>query len=200
MKRCDSRTYEEPCTVDPFELESVSDEDFDKKIEWRFKFREKTYVDMSWIMPVIDAFHEEQVKRSALDVDRARDTFRRRVAVRGFRLALLCWGLYEKPRPSDLERVKSFVNWWMHQDLESSLRLWGERYNNLTDNAKTFAQRQVFDLLGENFTRQDLYLICTKQGIRTPVRRIIFEWVKFGCVTKIDKDNFKKVKVNQSNK
>ena len=193
-ERCDRRTYAEPCTVDPFELEEVTDEEFDQKINWRFVFNEKQVVDMSWLMPTIAAFHEEQVKLSALDVDRARDTFRRRVAVRGFRLGLMCYGLYEKPRKRDLENCCKFVDWWMHKDLESSLRLWGERYNNLTDVSTPVVQRQVFDQLEEKFTRNDLYAICVKQGIRTPVRRIIHEWKKIGSITKIDKDNFKKAK------
>ena len=193
-ERCDRRTYSEPCTVDPFELSEVSDDEFDSKINWRFEFNEKQQVDMSWLMPTIEAFHEEQVKRSALDVDRARDTFRRRVAVRGFRLGLLCYGLYEKPRKKDLQNCCKFVDWWMHKDLESSLRLWGERYNNLTDVQTPVAQRQVYEQLEEKFSRNDLYAICIKQGIRTPVRRIIHEWNKIGCISKIDKDTFKKTK------
>lgn len=192
--RCDRRTYKEPCDIDPFTLTEVSDEEFDKKINWRYQFRDKQQVDMGWLLPTIQAFHEEQVKKSALDVDRARDTFRRRVAVRGFRLGLLCYGLYENPRKCDLENCCKFVDWWMHRDLESSLKLWGAKYNSITDTSTPVMQRTVFDCLGESFTRNDVYAVCVKQGIKTPVRRILHEWHKLGTITKIDKDNFKKTK------
>lgn len=197
VERCDRRTYEEPCTVDPFELETVTDEEFDKKIDWKFKFREKQMVDLSWIMPTIEAFHEEQVKKSAFDIDRARDTFRRRVGVRGFRLALLCYGLYEQPRKADLENCAKFVNWWMHRDLESSLKLWAEKYNSLTDTHQDVPQRSVFDQLGEVFSREDVYVLVTKQYIKTPLRMIIYQWTKMGFIEKIDAKQFRKITSKQ---
>lgn len=192
MDRCDRRTYEKPCDLDIFDVTSVTDEEFDQKIDWRFKFREPMHVDMSWIMPTIIKFNDEQVKKAVLDIDRARDVFRRRVAVRGFRLALLCYGLWENPRPKDLERCCEFVDWWMHKDLESTLKLWGERYNSNTDVVAHVVQRSVFEQLQPQFSRSDVYSVCVKQGIKTPVRRIIHEWNKVGYITKIDKDNYKK--------
>ena len=193
IERCDRRTYESPCSVDPFELEEVSDDEFDKKIDWHFKFCEKQNVDMSWIMPVIEAFHEEQVKKSAFDVDRARDTFRRRVAVRGFRLALLCYGLFEQPRKVDLENCSKFVAWWMRRDLENSLKLWGERYNSLTETQVEVPQRKVFAMLGDEFTRNDVYTVLTKQMIKTPVKMIIYQWSKLGFIEKAGDNSYRKV-------
>lgn len=193
-ERCDRRTYESPCDFDMFELTSVNDDDFDEKVDWRFKFREPKHVDMSWIMPTIDKFNDEEVRKAAKDIDRARDVFRRRVAVRGFRLALLCVGLWENPRPSDLEKCRLFVEWWMHKDLESTLKLWGERYNEISDVPIKVVQRSVFDQLGAEFSRSDVYSVCVKQGIKTPVRRIVYEWAKVGYIKKLDKDNFKKLK------
>ena len=192
--RCDRRTYESPCDFDMFEVQSTSDDEFDSKIDWKFKFRDPITVDMSWVMPTIIKFNDEQVKKAALDVDRARDVFRRRVAVRGFRLGLLCYGLWEKPRPSDLQKCCSFIEWWMEKDLESSLKLWGERYNELTDVPVHIVQRSVFDSLNPEFSRSDVYTVCMRQGVKTPVRRIIHEWSKIGYVKKLDKDNFKKLK------
>lgn len=193
MKRCDERTYEEPCLITVPDIESVSDDDFDKEIDWKFKFRDRQEVDMSWIMPTIKAFHKEQMQKAALDIDRARDVFRRRVGVRGFRLGLICMGLWENPTKQNLEKCKSFVDWWMHKDLESMLRLWGKKYNEQTDNANPVkVQRSVFDQLGESFTKNDVYSVCIKQGIKTPVRRTIFDWKKLGYIESIDKEHFKK--------
>lgn len=195
MKRCDERTYYEPCTVNILDLETVNDDDFDKEIDWKFKFRERREVDLSWIMPTIEKFHKEQTQLAAKDIDRARDVFRRRVGVRGFRLALICVGLWENPRQSDLEKCKSFIWWWMHKDIDCMLKLWGKRYNEQTDVSPVIVQRSVFDQLDDCFTKNDVYVTCMKQGIKTPVRRIIFDWKKLGYIEQKDKEHFKKKKI-----
>lgn len=194
MRRCDERTYTEPCTVNVLDLESVNDDDFDKEIDWKFKFRDRQEVDMSWIMPTIKAFHKEQMQMAALDVDRARDVFRRRVGVRGFRLGLICYGLWEKPRQSDLEKCKAFIWWWMHKDIDCMLKLWGSRYNEQTDVSPVMVQRTVFDNLEDSFAKSDVYTVCLKQGIKTPVRRIIHDWRKLGYIEQLDKEHYKKKK------
>lgn len=192
MTRCDERTYETPCTIVPDEMFQVSDDDFDKEVNWRFKFKKRQDVDMSWIMPTINKFHKEQTKLAALDIDRARDVFRRRVGVRGFRLALLCYGLWENPKPSDLQKCIPFIEWWMKKDIENMLKLWGNKYNVLAETSPVTSQREVFSELKQEFTKNDVYEICLKQGIKTPVRRIIFEWKKVGSIEKISKDTYRK--------
>lgn len=194
LRRCDLNTYETPCNIMPDDLLGIADDDFDKEVDWRFKFRERKEVDMDWIMPTINAFHKEQMELAARDVDRARDVFRRRVGVRGFRLALICYALWDKPRESDLKKCIPFVDWWMHRDLECILNLWGAKYNEQTDTVVRIVQRTVFDALAEDFTKSDVYNVCIKQGIKTPVRRILFDWKKLGYVSQVDKEHFKKNK------
>lgn len=190
--RCDANSYEEPCLVVPEDIKFLSDEEFDKEVDWRFKFKPRQTIDCSWIMPVIDKFQEEQMKKAALDIDRARDVFRRRVGVRGFRLAMLCMCLYKKLRQADLENCKQFIDWWMHQDIESMLKLWGDKYNEITDVAPTMRQRKVFESLGDTFSKNDVYTVCMKLGIKTQVRRILYEWKKIGRIDKVKSDEYVK--------
>lgn len=192
LERCDRNTYESPLSLVPDDLLGISDDEFDKEIDWEFKFRDKKEIDLSWIMPTIDAFHKEQMELAARDIDRARDVFRRRVGVRGFRLAMICHALWEKPRESDLKKCIPFINWWMHRDLDCIMKLWGARYNEQTDVTPKIVQRSVFDQLPDTFTRNDVYAVCVKQGIRTPVRRIIFDWKKLGYIAQLSKENFSK--------
>lgn len=196
IKRCDENSYETECNYSESEILELSDnaEQFDKEINWRFKFREKTLVDMSWIMPIIDKFQEEQMTESLKDIDRARDVFRRRVGVRGFRLALLCTCLYKSPRKTDLEKCKEFVWWWMHKDIENMIKLWGTKYNELADTTPNLTQRSVYSELGDKFTRTDIYNICLRQGIKTQIRRIVFDWKKQGFIEQLDKETYKKIK------
>ena len=192
MKRCDENTYECPCTITSDDLLGISDEDFDKEVDWRFKFKERQIIDMNWLMPTINNFHKEQMEIAARDIDRARDVFRRRVGVRGFRLGLLCYSLWGNPRESDLLKCVPFIDWWMHRDLECMLKLWGAKYNEQTDVTPTIVQRTVFDSLPSEFSRNDVYTVCLKQGIKTPVRRIVFDWKKLGYIKQIDKEHFTK--------
>lgn len=177
-KRCDDNTYESPCNVDLDEALMLSDEEFEKEIDWRFKFKEKQEVDLSWIMPTIDAFQKEQCDKAALAYDRARDTFRRRVGVRGFRLALLCTTLYPKVGKKEKEVIINFVDWWMHQDIECTLQLWGKKYNEVVENAtvESLRNRDVFAQLKDEFTLDDLYVVCKREGIKTRLKQIIYQW------------------------
>lgn len=194
MKRCDNNTYVSPCTVSMEDVLLLNDDDFDKEVDWKFKFQPFKHVDMNWLMPTIDEFHKEQIKLAAKDVDRARDMFRRRVGVRAFRLGMICSCLWEHPRESDLKKCIPFIKWWMEQDIENMLKLWGARYNEQTDTTPNLIQRTVFDELGNDFTRTDVYTVCVKQGIKTPVRRILFDWKKLGYIEKKDKEHFSKSK------
>lgn len=194
-RRCDDMTYTTPCTVNLVDLMDMSDSDFERDVDWQFRFREKRMVDMSWIMPTIDAFHKEQMQLAARDVDKARDVFRRRVGVRGFRLALMCEAFWSVPRPVDRANCCKFVDWWMHVDIENMLRLWGGKYNEQSEIQVKSVQRSVFKALPNEFSKNDVYVICSKQMIRTPVRRILFEWRKLGYIEEKEKNVFiKKVK------
>lgn len=191
--RCDMNTYETPCDIVPTDLLMVKDEDFDKEIDWHFKFKPRRTFDCSWIMPTIDRFHAEQTKEAALALDKARDVFRRRVAVRGFRLAIMCMCLWENPRKQDLEKCATFIDWYMHKDIEEMLRLWGEAYNGIEDAVSNIPQRNLFAELPDTFNANDVYTLCIKHNIKTPVRRIVFEWNRIKVIEKLDKKTYKKI-------
>lgn len=193
-ERCDRMTYEEPCELIPEEIAIIPGEKFDKEVNWHFKFRERVTVDMMWLKPTIDKFLKEQLEKASLDQDDARDVFRRRVAVRGFRLGLMCHALWEKPRKADLERCIPFIEWWMNKDIESSLALWGERYNNETATEVTVSQRSLYNSIGDKFTKADVYTQCLKQNIKTPVMKITSLWVNQGFAKRVGKNEFEKVK------
>lgn len=193
VERTDANTYAEPCELLPEEVDMVSADKFDDEVPWRFKFLDRRTVDMAWLKGCIDGFLQENLKKAALDLDKARDVFRRRAAVRGFRLGLICYALWERPKKSDLEKCIPFIRWWMDNDLESSLKLWGNRYNNEVEDMPNLNQRSLFTELGKAFTKTDVYSLCVRQGIKTPVRQIIFQWVKLGYVKKTGKGEYEKV-------
>lgn len=193
MDRCDRNSYEEPCEIMPADVDCIDSKNFDNEVNWRFKFRERRTVNMEWLRPTIEDFLEVNLKRAALDLDKARDVFRRRAAVRGFRLGIICHALWERPRESDLRKCIPFIRWWMDEDLESTLKLWGARYNSATEDAPTLPQRSLFSTLSQAFTKNDVYAQCVRQGIKTPVRNIVHQWIKLGYVKRSGKNEYEKI-------
>jgi hypothetical protein len=155
---------------------------------------------MSWIMPTIEKFQKEQCDQAALAYDRARDTFRRRVGVRGFRLALLCTTLYPTVGKKEKKTIIHFVEWWMHQDIECTLRLWGKKYNDIVEENTTdnLAQRNVFAQLKDEFTKDDVYVVCKRENIKTRINMIIYQWKKGKHIEEVTKNKrWRKVKKNE---
>lgn len=194
MTRCDENTYEDPCTIDPAELLSVNDDDFDKEIDWHFNFKPRQIVDMSWIMPTIDAFQEEQCAEGMLAIDKARDAFRRRVGVRGFRLALLCTALYPNLNSRAMETIKSFVKWWMHVDIEYMLKLWGAKYNEQNTHIPNLYNVNVYNSLKDEFSKNELLIVMKQQNVKSKVSNVIWQWSKNGFIEKLGDDKFRKKK------
>lgn len=192
MARCDANSYEEPCRVTPDQLLGVNDDDFDKEIDWHFKFKPRQIVDMSWIMPTIDAFQKEQCAMGMLAIDKARDAFRRRVGVRGFRLALLCTALYPNLNKRAMETIKNFVAWWMRVDIENMLRLWGAKYNEQNEHAPNLYNINVFSSLKQEFTRNELLVVMKQQGVKSRVSNVLWQWKKAGFIEKLNQDTYKK--------
>lgn len=197
MERCDRNTYKEPCELLPDDVDSVDAEHFDETINWRFTFNKRKTVNMDWLRTTVDEFLNTQREKAAIDFDKARDVFRRRVAVRGFRLGLLCYSLWDKPRESDLKKCIPFIKWWMEQDIEGSLKLWGVRYNNEVEEGPILVQRSLYNELPQAFTKADVYAQCLKMGIKTPVRVIIYRWAKIGYVKKLNNTDYEKTQPKQ---
>lgn len=200
MRRCDENSYDEPCDLLPSksDVDTTPEDRFDDDIKWQFHYKHRQIVDMNWLLPTIGEWLEGQRKQAALELNNARDVFRKRVAVRGFRMGLICYALWEKPRLSDLKKCIPFIEWWMNQDIENSLSLWGLRYNEETKNAPHLPQKHVFNELPEVFDKDAVYIQCTRQGINTPIRQIIYKWVNMGFVKKISKDQWQKMKAPPS--
>ena len=192
MARCDANSYEEPCRVTPDQLLGVNDDDFDKEIDWRFKFKPRQMVDLSWIMPTIDEFQKEQCSMGMLAIDKARDAFRRRAGVRGFRLALLCTALYPNLNKRAMETIKHFVAWWMRVDIENMLRLWGAKYNEQNEHAPNLYNINVFSSLKQEFTRNELLVVMKQQGVKSRVSNVLWQWKKAGFIEKLNNDTYKK--------
>lgn len=203
VERCDANTYQEPVDMDSDEVQlyNTSSSDFDKNVKWKFKLRAKTRVDMTWIHPTILDWLEKTRISASLANDAAADVFRRRVAVKGFRLALVCTCCWTSMKERERKIVKDFVVWFMNRDLQESLKMFGEKYNKLQNEVQTDVKNHLslFESLSDEFTKNDVIAQCMKMGIHSRVRQIIWRWNKDKAITKISNDTYKKTKKNDKN-
>ena len=189
---CDYMSYEESLGVTKKDLERLSPKDFSEEAVYDFRFKPFVNVDMSWIFPNILNWLEEERLYSSECLDDARDSFRRRTAVKGFRLALLCTSLYRQLKKSEKEKIWNFIKWWMDIDIENSLYLFGKEYNDVVseENRPSNARLNLINELPEKFTKIDLMVLLRKSAIRTPAPQILTMFKKNNYIKKVlDEDN-----------
>ena len=126
--------------------------------------------------------------------------FRRRAAVKAFRLALLCMALYPKVGKKEQEVIRNFALWFADMDLKNSLYAFGVKYNEREVEDKQAEKRayavgeSVYDALTERFSRGDLEVVVRRRGLKTPVRTIIWNWKKMGMIVKRGENEWQKKK------
>lgn len=179
----DGREYAQPINFDCSTLDEVADEDFDREVPWKHVFREPTVVNIDWIMPTIKNWLTKQRKEALLAQNIARDVFRRRVAVRGFRLALLCTSLYGNIGETEQNIIEKFVKWWMSIDIENILALYGDKYNEAAKgyNEKK-PQQGLWESLDKEFTIAQLDSAKQRCNVLSPTRQIMYVWKKEGLI------------------
>ena len=82
----------------------------------------------------------------------------------------------------------------MHVDIENMLRLWGQKYNEISEVDPSIYYRNVYQELPETFTKNVLFVILRKCRIKSPVRVVVYRWAKEGFIIKTGKDEWKKLK------
>lgn len=180
----DKAEYARPVNFDINTLDDIADDDFDKEVPWKHVFNEPQVVDINWIMPTIERWLNKQREEALKNQNLAQDVFRRRVAVRGFRLALLCTTLYDSMGKAEQKTVSKFVEWWMGKDIENILALYGEKYNEVTkEDAEHKPQNTLWEELPQKFTVEELQSACVKCCVLSPVRNIISVWKKRDMIT-----------------
>lgn len=198
IERCDENTYRDPVemTSEEVHLYNTTSANYDKNVKWRFTMKEKTRLDMRWVEPTIKAWLEKTRLAASLANDVAADVFRRRCAVKGFRVAMLCTCCWSQVRDQEKRVIKNFITWFMDRDLEESLKMFGEKYNKLQNEATVESKRHqgLFESLGDEFTKNDVIEQCMKQGVHSKVKVIIYRWKKDKVITKVNNETYKKLK------
>lgn len=199
ITRCDDNSYMEPlkCTSEEAQAYNTTSANFDKNVKWKFKMRPRQEVDMSWLKDDIMNWLEESRIDSSLVYDLAKDTFRRRTAVKGFRLALLCTACWANVGKREKKVIRDFVMWFMDRDIEESLKMFGKQYNDLQSSALPDAVKRHANLyadLNDTFTKTELISLCLKKGIKSKAALIIHRWKEDDAIKEIKSETYQKKK------
>ncbi len=196
--KCDRNTYLKPMVYDKNSLYDIKDTEFDAKIDWKQEFRPRQEVDVDWIVPHLTKWCVDQNLLSSKSNDHARGVFHRRVAVRGYRLAMLCTALYESIREREKQIILDFVLWYMECDLYGILKLFGkkynEHYNNSSNQVKEYRYADIYAKLGDVFTADELFETLKVNGFKSSHYAVLNVWKKNKLIEKVDPKKYHKLK------
>ena len=200
LDRLEMKVYKQPLKFDPKNLLDVKEKEFDAVVPWATDWQPFEKVNMEFMFKPLLNWLETQRQQAIKEMNEARDMFRRRAAVKAFRLALLCMALYPKVGKKEQEVIRNFALWFADMDLKNSLYAFGVKYNEREVEDKQAEKRayavgeSVYDALTERFSRGDLDVVVRRRGLKTPVRTIIWNWKKMGMIVKRGENEWQKKK------
>lgn len=201
LDRLEMKNYKMPLKFDKDDLIDIKAEDFDKVVPWQYEFQPFEHIDLSYIYQTLLDWLEQERLKSAQTLNEARDVFRRRAAVKGFRLAMVCHGLYANVGKKEQNIIKDFVKWFCTVDLRNSLYQFGEKYNELQQSVKkvNVPHNAIYEKMAETFTKNDLRIALQKAYIKTPLRAVVSLWYKNKLIEKRG-DEFVKINKKKNDK
>ena len=157
-------------------------------------------LDMSWLDLTVRDWCRQKGHEATLTGSTALDVFRKRSSVSAFRIAALCYYLYGKEgvtsQDERRERCRDIYLFMAEYVLQGLLSRWGRRFEelNIKRNIQNVFRRRrgIFELLGQEFTRDELKNIVSQRELTTPARVFIHKWKQAGDITPIDGDRFRK--------
>ena len=163
-------------------------------------------VDVPRLRKAIEQWVEEKRIEAAKDIDRVKDTYRKRAAVIGFRCGvifhLLDMGSRNlKSQNSNLKESKACIDFAVTMAeycLQQQIKAFGEALESQFVDARDECIRygsnhSIFDQLAPSFTMDDLRALkrgfCSEAGLR----KIISRWYRDQWIEKTDKTHWKKL-------
>ena len=139
----------------------------------------------------------EQKEESREGFNIAMDSFRRRSAVKAWRVAMVCVALYGgKVTARNQKTITDFALWYADNDLQELCRMYGDKMDEsvLAANSPNISYaRNIYNLLPDPFSRKELQDALNKCFIKTHISQIIYSWKKDGLIEKVDKTTYRKV-------
>lgn len=158
------------------------------------------FIDMQWLFPTVRDWCNEQNRLILRSGSRSHNTFFKRSAVAGFRIATLCAYLYELEgkltKTVIKKRCKAIFLYCAQYILDSLMRKWGRRYDELTQQriqGESQTRVPVFDQLSNPFTRDQLDELVMRLEVGTPTRVFLSKWKAKGWIRETQKFVYEKL-------
>ena len=152
------------------------------------------FVDTPRLRKAIDRWVEEKRVEAAKDIDRVKDTYRKRAAVIGFR----CGVVFRLLEGKESNRCLQFATDMAEYCLQQQIAAFGEALQNQYVDARSECQRygsnhSVYDQLPPTFTMGDLRAL--KRGLcgEAALRKIISRWYRDHWIEKTAKAHWRKI-------
>jgi len=152
------------------------------------------FIDTPRLRKAIERWVEEKRVEAAKDIDRVKDTYRKRAAVIGFRCGVICRLLEGKESNKCLEFATAMAEYCLQQQISAFGEALSKEYVEAKDECQRYgANHSVFDHLAPVFTMDDLRAM--KRGFcgESALRNIITRWRRDGWIEKTDSRHWKKV-------
>ena len=152
------------------------------------------FIDTPRLRKAIERWVEEKRVEAAKDIDRVKDTYRKRAAVIGFRCGVICRLLEGKESNRCLQFATAMAEYCLQQQISAFGEALSKEYVEAKDECQRYgANHSVFDHLAPVFTMDDLRAM--KRGFcgESALRNIITSWRRDGWIEKTDSRHWKKV-------
>ena len=144
---------------------------------------------MLFIHHPLEAWLEEKRLLALRTQDQALDHFRKREAVKMFRMAMVCYGCFSgNLTDANRQDITDFCLWWGEQDLKNLTDLYGEMVKDTMQ--RSYSKKDdIFARLADTFTAADVEKARTEAHIATPTKVIVYRWKKAGLIAKDEENN-----------
>lgn len=160
---------------------------------------------LDWLNETMETWLKAQQMEAIKNDDRTRDIFCRRSAVVGFRAGMLAFFLWGEPRrvtPTIRKNVRDFAVWVANCMLNQHLL----RFNIQGYGSNTMNWPEVYEKLGDEFTREELDRELEAAGVESKSKVVLYKWRLAGAIEDVKQGRgktgqkqaikFKKIKVH----
>lgn len=145
----------------------------------------KGEVNLSFLHEPLAAWLERQRIMALEENNRARDIFRRRAAVIGFRAALCFAPCYVLSATSSRRMLQNFSLYVAEKVLEGQLHFAADELNAVIERgAESKVKSQaIFEVLTPTFTLTNVAAELHKRGMKTPAKALVYLWKRANLIT-----------------
>ena len=153
-------------------------------------------IDTPRLRKAIADWVEEKRVEAAKDIDRVKDTYRKRAAVIGFRCGVIFHLLSGKAKES--QQCVDFALLMAEYCLKGQIKMFGETLLSQLENDNTTNQRKsrnktVYEQLPPVFTKDDVQSFKNMVCSTSAINMIISRWLRDGWIKKIDFNKWQKI-------